>query len=310
VQSEGYRGLDYLIYHSANRTEAVVLESLIQTMPENSLIAKLAKGLLAHRTNGKWESTQENSSALLALNMYFNKYEKVEPNFDAQLWLGQTFVDTINFTGRSGIAKTVSLPIDFVEKEGAQDLLLNKEGAGRLYYRIGLEYSPKKLELPACDYGFTVNRTYEGVDSNSDVQRASDGTWHFKAGATIRVKVSLSCNGTRYHVALMDPLPAGTEPLNAELAGTRSMLQQAGTNQSGAEAAPFMFWRWTWFDHQNLRDHQAEAFTTLLFSGKYDYSYLVRATIPGNYIVSPAKAEEMYTPESFGRTNTEHVVVN
>jgi len=41
----------------------------------------------------------------------------------------------------------------------------------------------------------------------------------------------------------------------------------------------------------------------------YDYSYVARATTPGTYVVPPAKAEEMYSPEVFGRGATDRVVV-
>ena len=69
------------------------------------------------------------------------------------------------------------------------------------------------------------------------------------------------------------------------------------------------WWSRSWFEHQNLRDHQAEAFTSLLYAGDYDYTYLMRATTPGDYHVPPTKVEEMYAPETFGRAGTEHVLV-
>jgi alpha-2-macroglobulin len=51
-----------------------------------------------------------------------------------------------------------------------------------------------------------------------------------------------------------------------------------------------------------MRDERAEAFTTLLWEGVYEYSYITRATTPGQFVVPPTKAEEMYSPEVFGRT--------
>jgi uncharacterized protein YfaS (alpha-2-macroglobulin family) len=35
----------------------------------------------------------------------------------------------------------------------------------------------------------------------------------------------------------------------------------------------------------------------------------VRATTPGSFAAAPAKAEEMYGPESFGRSASERVLV-
>ena len=58
-----------------------------------------------------------------------------------------------------------------------------------------------------------------------------------------------------------------------------------------------------------MRDERAEAFTTLLWEGDYDYTYVARATTPGTFVVPPAKAEEMYSPEVFGRSSSDTVVI-
>jgi uncharacterized protein YfaS (alpha-2-macroglobulin family) len=64
-----------------------------------------------------------------------------------------------------------------------------------------------------------------------------------------------------------------------------------------------------WFDHENLRDNRAEAFTTLLWEGSYRYRYTARATTPGTFTAGPPKAEEMYSPDVFGRGATDRVIV-
>ncbi len=98
------------------------------------------------------------------------------------------------------------------EAKGASDLVLAKEGPGRLYYRIGLRYAPESLVLEPLDRGFTVERAYEGVDDPKDVRRDDDGTWRIRAGARVRVRLTMVAPVRRYHVALVDPLPAGLEP--------------------------------------------------------------------------------------------------
>jgi uncharacterized protein YfaS (alpha-2-macroglobulin family) len=122
----------------------------------------------------------------------------------------------------------------------------------------------------------------------------------------VRVKLTVVAPTRRYHVALVDPLPAGLEALNPALAVT-------GTIPQGQEEQPqgfgWWWWRRTWFEHQNLRDDRAEAFTSLMWEGVYTYSYTARATTPGAFVVPPAKAEEMYAPETFGRGQSDRVIV-
>jgi alpha-2-macroglobulin len=264
------------------------------------------RGLLAHRKQGRWENTQENSFVLLALDRYFRTFEKVTPDFVARAWLGQAYAGQQQFRGRSVDRQQFSVPMSYLAaRPGAQNLTLAKEGAGRLYYRIGMRYAPASLKLAAADYGFTVERAYEAVDDPADVRRDGDGTWRVRAGAKVRVRLTLGAPARRYHVALTDPLPAGLEPLNPALAVTGSVPQEekADPKKHG------WWWYRPWFEHQNMRDERVEAFTSLLWDGVYEYSYVARATTPGAFVVPPPKAEEMYHPETFGRGATDRLVV-
>ncbi|MEP6706803.1 MAG: alpha-2-macroglobulin family protein, partial [Pyrinomonadaceae bacterium] len=273
---------DYLILNSNRRADGIILEALIGNQPNNDLIPKIVRGLLAHRTRGRWENTQENVFILLALDRYFNTYEKVTPNFVARAWLGERFAGEQEFKGRSTNRQEINVPMRYLgDQNGLQSLILSKEGSGRLYYRVGMNYAPSDLNLKPADYGFTVERSYEAVDNPKDVSRAADGSWHIKAGARVRVRLTMVAPARRYHVALVDPLPAGFEALNPALAVTERIpedKQQAGVAEYGSRSFGFGWWRWrnVWFDHQNLRDERAEAFTALLWEGVYNYSYVAR----------------------------------
>ncbi|MEK6409845.1 MAG: hypothetical protein AABN34_23210 [Acidobacteriota bacterium] len=186
-----------------------------------------------------------------------------------------------------------------------EKLTLSKEGPGRLYYRVGMQYAPASLKLDPSEHGFTVERVYEAVDKPDDVRRDADGTWHIKAGARVRVKLTMLVATRRYHVALVDPIPAGLEALNPALAVTGSVPQDPND-----ETTDRWWWSRPWFEHQNMRDERVEAFASLVWEGVHTYSYFARATTPGVFVVPPAKAEEMSHPETFGRGGTDKVVVD
>jgi uncharacterized protein YfaS (alpha-2-macroglobulin family) len=308
-----YSDSDYLVLNSDRRADGVILEALIGDQPNSDLIPKIVRGLLAHRTRGHWENTQENVFILLALDRYFNTFEKLTPNFVARAWLGERFAGEQQFRGRSTDRQQVNVPMRYLANQtGVQNLILSKDGDGRLYYRVGMNYAPSDLNLKPADYGFTVERSYEAVDDPKDVARDADGTWHVKAGARVRVRLTMVATARRYHVALIDPLPAGFEALNPSLATTGSIPRdekQTGVGEYGSRSFGYGWWWWRpeWFEHQNLRDERAEAFTSLLWEGVYKYSYVARATTPGDFVVPPAKAEEMYHPETFGRGKSDHV---
>ena len=309
-----YKDGDYLLLHSNRRGDGIILEALIKDQPGNELIPKIVRGLLAHRTKGRWENTQENAFILLALDRYFKTYEKTTPNFTARVWLGQSYAGEQLFRGRSTDRQQINVPMsELARKSSQQELILAKEGPGRLYYRLGMQYAPSNLSLKPADYGFVVQRSYEAIDKPDDLKRDADGTWRVKAGARIRVRVKLIAPTRRYHVALVDPLPAGFETLNPELGVTGKLpgYTQQAVVELGSPSYGMDRWIYNpvWFEHQNFRDERTEAFTSLLWDGIYNYSYVVRATTPGTFVVPPAKAEEMYHPETFGRGGTDRVII-
>ena len=306
--ASGYSDGDYLLLHSSRRADAALLEALIVDQPDSDLITKLVRGLLGHRTAGRWSNTQENVWVLLAMDRYFSRFESQTPDFIARIWLGEQFAASRAFKGRSAENVGLDLPMQFVHEisgkvEGDLPLIVQKEGQGRLYYRLGLRYAPIDLNLGPVDHGFTVERIYEAVDDPTDVSRDEDGVWHIRAGARVRVKLTMVAPSRRVHVALVDPLPSGLEILNPDLAVTAAPPRES--NWSRTERR----WWGSWYQHQNLRDERAEAFTSYLWAGVYEYSYMARATTPGAFVAPPAKAEEMYAPETFGRTGTDWIVV-
>jgi uncharacterized protein YfaS (alpha-2-macroglobulin family) len=299
---------DHLILHSDRRADGVILEAMIGDQPDSDLIPKLVSGLQAHRVQGRWPNTQDNVFVLLALDRYFQTFEKVTPDFVARTWLGSDFAGEHAFRGRSTERHQIDVPMQWLADHSPPGpLLIAKDGPGRLYYRIGMDYAPRPLELAAAQHGFEVERRYEAIENPADVQRLSDGRWQIRAGARIAVQLTMVATASRYHVALVDPLPAGLEVINPDL--TPSAIPPEGPTplQRGGRGASW--WWGPWYQHQNLRDNRVEAFTALLPGGVYSYRYEARATTPGEFVVPPTKAEEMYTPETFGRSASDRVVV-
>jgi uncharacterized protein YfaS (alpha-2-macroglobulin family) len=135
-----YGDAAWLIMYSNRRADGVLLEALIKAQPKNDLIPKLVRGLLDHRVKGAWSNTQENVFILLALDKYFNAFEKVTPDFVTRVWLGGAYGGEEKFKGRSVDSNVLSIPMSYLtEQGGVSNLLIDRQGAGRLYYRIGIK---------------------------------------------------------------------------------------------------------------------------------------------------------------------------
>jgi uncharacterized protein YfaS (alpha-2-macroglobulin family) len=71
-----------------------------------------------------------------------------------------------------------------------------------------------------------------------------------------------------------------------------------------------------WWDHmpdtwtyRELRDDEARAFADHLSAGEYTFEYLARATLPGQFLALPARAEAMYKPDRNGRSAAIEITV-
>jgi hypothetical protein len=282
------------LLHSADRADGVLLEALLTAAPRSDLIPGLVRGLLARGPTGRWRNTQENAFDLLALARYLKTHERGDPAFVARAWLGDKSAVEHAFRDRKGTPHRIDIPMHALLREGAPELVLGKTGPGRLFYRIALRHAVSG-PVPAADHGFVVERRYAALDRDDDVRRDPDGTWRLRASARVRVDLSVTHRDPRYHVALVDPLPAGLEPINPALA-------TAGA-RGDADS-----WSW-WFDHDNLRDDRVEAFAAELPGGAHTYSYIARATTPGTFTAPPTRAEEMYAPEQYGHSASDRVIV-
>ncbi|HEY6882393.1 MAG TPA: hypothetical protein VI299_30385, partial [Polyangiales bacterium] len=93
----------------------------------------------------------------------------------------------------------------------------------------------------------------------------------------------------REFVMLEDELPAGLEPVDTQLATEFSAAARAFHARAPE-------------DHRELRDRGVRIAINDLPAGLYHYSYLARATTPGQFVAPPAHVEEMYHPDTQGLT--------
>lgn len=289
-----YTEAERLLLVSNTKTTALVLDALIREAPGQPLITKLARGVLDARRGGRWRSTQENIVVLQAMRRYFDTYEKATPSFTGKLWFGKAAYAEEPFVGRSTKRGTVRVDWTTLPAGTTHDLALVKTGTGRMYYRVGITYAPKQTDLPALDAGFVVRRAYTAIDDPGDVQKLPDGRWKVKLGARVLVTIEALNTTLRHAVAIADPLPAGFEAVNTNLANAERAA--TGTNANA-------------WDYQNMRDNRAEVFSMQLSEGTHVFAYTARAATPGTFLAAPAKAEEMYSPETFGRSVGQTVVI-
>jgi uncharacterized protein YfaS (alpha-2-macroglobulin family) len=291
----------YLLWfwNSNVRSTAMALQTLVRHGSEEEIVKRMVRWLMSVRKDGRWGNTQENAWAMEALVDYYRKYESEVPDFLGKVMLGNETLTTETFKGRTTDVRTKQFSMQQVlaKAPAGQQLpvVFTREGAGTLFYMMRLRYAANVLRYQPLDAGFKVERSYT-------LQNGEGEGTKFKAGDLILVKLRIRNTKERRYVAITDPIPAGTEPVETWFATTASALTQA---QSRSEAQSWWdWWERGGFDYVERHDDRVNLFATRLGEGNHEFSYLVRATTAGTFVTAPTHAEEMYEPEVFGRNGT------
>ncbi len=296
----------YLLWfwNSNVRSTAIVLNTLVKDGAGDAPIRQLVRWMMAARKDGRWGNTQENAMAMESLVSYYRKYEGVVPDFRAVVKLGTEDLAREQFKGRSTEASSKDLPMSQVlaraEPGASRPLTFTREGAGTLFYVARLRYAADELYQQGLDAGMRIERTYAPYVEKG----RSAPSLAYKAGDLVRVTLTFNLTKERRFVAVTDPLPAGFEPVESWFATTAASLAQAQDSQGAENHGWFDWWQGGGFDHVERHDDRVLLFATRLSEGRHTFSYVARATTAGTYRTAPARAEEMYEPEIFGRTAT------
>jgi uncharacterized protein YfaS (alpha-2-macroglobulin family) len=300
----------YLLWfwNSNVRSTAIVLNTLVRADVDPSEIRPIVRWMMAARKDGRWGNTQENAYAMESLVAYYRKYESTVPSFDALVTLGSEEVAREQFRGRSTESSSKELPMTTVltkaEPGTSQPLTFTKQGSGTLFYTARLRYAADQLFQDGLDAGMRIQRSYAPYVENGTRPAAKS----FKAGDLVRITLTFNLTKERRFVAVTDPLPAGFEPVESWFATTAAALG-ASQDDQGQDADWRTWWERGGFDHVERHDDRIQLFATRLSEGRHEFSYIVRATTAGTFRTAPARAEEMYEPEIFGRTSTSVIEV-
>jgi uncharacterized protein YfaS (alpha-2-macroglobulin family) len=297
----------YLLWfwNSNVRSTAIVLGTLVRRGSDEELSKRMVRWLMRARKDGRWGNTQENAWAMASLVDYYRRYEAEVPNFTSTVGLGPETIATDEFRGRSTEVKAREFSMQQVlaKAPAGQTLpvVFQREGTGTLFYMMRLRYASLERNLQPMNNGFQIERTYETVSDGPNPSAS------FAAGQLIRVTLKIRNTKERRFVAVTDPIPAGTEPIETAFATTASDLVEATRNDRVYDWTSW-YQRGGW-DREERHDDRVNVFATRLAEGEHTYSYLLRATTVGTFLVAPAHVEEMYEPEVFGRASSTTVQV-
>ncbi len=296
--------VDWWTMNSDLRSTALALDALAKLDPENGLAPNVVRWLMSARTDGRWATTQENVWSLIALTDWMAATGELEGDYsyDVQLNNEELASGAVN-------SENVDEPVDLrvavadLLQDYANGLLISRfaegsqSGDGQLYYTAFLEYFLPAASLQAMDRGVVVAQQYRLVDpitGKASEQPISEA----QVGDTIQVRLTIVAPTNLHYLIVESPLPAGAEAIDPSLLNT-SLVYEGPEFEPVDGDAPWFWWTPTSTD---LRDEKVALFATELPAGTYEYTYQMRASLPGQFQVLPAVAYQMYFPEVWGRS--------
>ncbi|HEV8434036.1 MAG TPA: MG2 domain-containing protein, partial [Thermoanaerobaculia bacterium] len=296
----------YWLWSSNVRSTAIVMDMMVRGGKDEEIVKRMVRWLMQARKHGRWGNTQENAWAMEALVDYYRKYESETPDFTAIVDLGTKAVAREPFKGRSTVAKARDIPMADLLRVGPAEsqvpVTFQRDGIGTLFYAMRLRYARNIVMHDKLDQGFSVERQYT-------TQNGKTALTSFKAGDLIKVTLRVRNTKERRYVAITDPIPAGTEPVESWFATTATDLAEAQKKEDRGGSDWYAWWQRGGWDHVERHDDRVDLFATRLGEGNHEFTYMLRATTAGTFITAPLHAEEMYEPEVFGRTSTDVVEV-
>lgn len=296
---------DWWTMNSDTRTTSVALAAFARLRPDYPLLPSVVRWLMSARQAGRWASTQENAWAIIGLTDWMVATGELNADYSWQVTLNGDELGSGEANAET-LADPVQLRADVADllRDEANALRLNRSNdTGQLYYTTHLRYYLDATAIPARDRGLIVSRTIQASAGDNVGETVTSAA----VGDVLSVTVTLVAPTDMHYLQVEVPIPAGTEPIDTSLATTS---EQFGAPQFGLEEEsssgqqPDRYWWRYWVpSHTDLRDEKVALFADYVPAGTYEYTFQVRASLPGEYRVLPVHAEEMYFPEVWGRSS-------
>lgn len=283
---------DFQTLNTDTRTTSMVLAAFVRLNPDHPLLPNVVRWLMSAREAGHWATTQENSWAIIALTDWLAFSGELSGEYEWQVHLNEGDLGTGSVDAGT-LAEPVTLRaavVDLLRDEANRLTIERSNDNGQLYYTTHLRYYLDALAISAEDRGLVVDRRFE--QAGATVSSA-------QVGDVISMTVTIVAPTDLYHALIEVPIPAGVEPIDPSLATESDLI--GGPTLAPVEQANGG-WRFWTPSYTDLRDDRVALFATRLPAGTYEYTFQVRATIPGEYRVLPVYGEMMYFNEVWGRS--------
>lgn len=290
----------------AVETSANAVKALLEIQGETETVKKAIHYLLAQKSGNSWGNTRQTAMVVYALADYIRNTRELEPNYTLTVRVNGREVYSGRVTKADIFAPEKQIKLDHTAlHQGNNAVTIEKSGEGKLYATARLTYFATGPALAAHDAGFKVSREYSVLrrewKKGRYVYTKTPYNGTVKSGDELFVKVKIT-PGSRYeYFMLEDPLPAGCEVVRNTEGYTIPGENGYASDEGDRPYYRYRYWNW-WYADRDVRDEKVAFFAPTIEAQTYEFSYIMRAQIPGDYSVMPSVGMLMYYPEVRGNS--------
>ncbi len=279
------------------RSNCAALSALLARGAANEREAELPMKLTrtitqARGTRVYWEDTQENVWCTRALIEYADRYEATPLQMTASATLGDPQASGLALGSvqlAAGRSASLVKPLD-VKAATTASLKISGEGQGRAYVTTMLRYATPVPTAP-LSAGLAVTRRYS-VQRSGQWQALEGEVLNVKRGELVKAELVVDVPAWATYLVVDDPVPAGFEPLNPDLATASGIGAEAMAEASPAYPYPFY--------HRELRFDAVRFYADEVTEGRYQLAWIGQAVATGEFAATETHVERMYDPDVFG----------
>ena len=284
------------------QTTAMALKALVNIDEKSELKDMVIRWLIMQRQGTSWRSTQETAIIIYSMVDYLKTSQELDPDYSLSVFVNDKNILQKQMTKSDVFAKSETIKLEGKDLlPGTNNVRIEKSGKGKVYFTSTLNYYKPFDQVKAGEDGYRVEKEmfalnkYEEYGGDRITYKPVPFTGNIKSGEIMLVKVRVhSRDENNNYFMLEDPLPSGVEYVKDDW----SYPIEGDKNYQGYDR---YYWRW-WYADKDVRDDKVVFFATYFGKGVYEFSYLMRAEIPGEYSINPAKGSLMYYPEVYGNT--------
>lgn len=291
---------------------AFAVKAIVNVKGDSEIIEKAIKWLLKKRQGFSWRSTQETANIVFTLTDYLKLTRELNPDYSVKVFVNEKEVLSKQFSANDIYSDNPTIKVDAVKdnllKTGKNRVRILKQGNGKVYFSALTEYFTTDINSLEKANGFKISREYYLLEprevDGKIIYRKEKFNGKITSGKELFVKTFVETKSADIeYFILEDMLPSGFEVLK----DIDRYAIEGENNYPIYDYYDYRPWRWHYADRE-YRDEKVAFFVTYC-STSMEFSYIIKAQIPGEYKIMPAQGYLMYYPEFNGFSDVVNVKV-